>query len=171
MRTIVAVAVVAAIAGRHQMRRPELLRSRSGHAEASDDRLLLAELTALGLSAGHTFPLAVDAAALRVPALQNEVRALLRNARRVGLAAVLGDESAPGLFRIAARATVTGAPLLPAVLGHVDELRAADRQRRLERIRKLPVKLLFPLALLILPGFLVLLVSPALLGALDRLRF
>jgi pilus assembly protein TadC len=31
------------------------------------------------------------------------------------------------------------------------------------------VKLLFPLALLILPGFLILTIGPALLGSLERL--
>ena len=36
--------------------------------------------------------------------------------------------------------------------------------------RRLPVRLLVPVALLMLPGFVVLTAGPALLGAAERLR-
>ncbi len=75
----------------------------------------------------------------------------------------------PGLFVVARRALATGAPLAPAVSGYATALRNEERSRQLTAARRLPVKLLFPLALLILPGFLLLTVGPAVLGSLERL--
>jgi pilus assembly protein TadC len=51
---------------------------------------------------------------------------------------------------------------------------AADRRRAAaaasrERLAKLPVKMLFPLAFLILPGFVLLTVVPPLMSGLSRL--
>lgn len=133
----------------------------------------LAEMTALALTAGLSLSQALEAASRRASGdLRREVHRILRRGQRLGLAPALMQGSGPaaGLYRIAARATITGAPLLPAVHAYVDELRGGERLRRIETLRKLPVKMLFPLALLILPGFLVLTVAPTLLGALDRLR-
>ena len=50
------------------------------------------------------------------------------------------------------------------------EAQAEQTTARLEAARRLPVRLMLPLALLILPGFVVLAVGPALLEALDRLQ-
>jgi hypothetical protein len=135
--------------------------------------VLAAELTALGLSAGLSLPTSLAAAVPHLPSeLQREVRALLRRGRSTGLGPLLESSSGrgAGLYRVAGRAMTTGAPLVAAVRGYVAELRAEERSRQLERVRKLPVKLLFPLALLILPGFLVLVTAPTLLAALDRLQ-
>ena len=131
-----------------------------------DDEALLAELAALGLTAGLTFRAAVEAATAAVP---GEASARLRRAGR--LHADPGSEPSddPGLFLVARRALATGAPLAPAVSGYATALRSEERSRRLATARRLPVKLLFPLALLILPGFLLLTVGPALLGSLERL--
>jgi len=164
--------IVLAPQARRAARAVAALLRRQGGTSGPEDLTLLAELTALGLSAGHTFPVALETAAERVPRVGDEVRAIAREARRHGFALALNRAAAgaPGLYRIAARASLTGAPLLPAVHAHLDDLRGAERLRRLERVRTLPTKMLFPLALLILPGFIVLTVAPALLGALDRLR-
>lgn len=133
---------------------------------AEDDDALLAELVALGLTAGLTFPAAVEAATAAVP---GESSAELRRASRTFRDddGSLSDD--PGLLLVARRALSTGAPLLPAVSGYATAIRDAERSRRLVAARRLPVKLLFPLALLILPGFLILTVGPALLGSLERL--
>jgi hypothetical protein len=45
--------------------------------------------------------------------------------------------------------------------GFAAERRHAEQACNLERARRLPVRLLLPLALLILPGFMVLVVGPA----------
>lgn len=131
-----------------------------------DDGALLAELAALGLSAGLTFPAAVEAATTAVPG-DESVR--LRRAVRLHAEAGSVPSDYPGLFLVARRALATGAPLAPAVSGYAAALRNEERSRQLTAARRLPVKLLFPLALLILPGFLLLTVGPAVLGSLERL--
>ena len=131
-----------------------------------DDEALLAELTGLGLAAGLTFPGAIEAAATAVPG-DESVR--LRRAVRFHTEPGSVPLEDPGLFLVARRALATGAPLAPAVSGYAAALRNEERSRQLTSARRLPVKLLFPLALLILPGFLILTVGPALLGSLERL--
>lgn len=140
-------------------------------SSGSDDLSLLVDLTGLGLSAGMTFPAAAAAGADQVAGgLAGEVRRTLR--RRTSAAeghpAPVGVTSR--LFTVVDRALVTGAPMLPAVTGLAASLRSEERHRRIAAARRLPVKLLFPLALLILPGFLLLTVGPALLAGLDRMR-
>jgi tight adherence protein C len=131
-----------------------------------DDEALLAELAGLGLTAGLTFPAAIEAAATAIPGDES-----VRLRRAVRLHSERGSVSFedPGLFLVARRALATGAPLAPAVSGYAMALRNEERSRQLTSARRLPVKLLFPLALLILPGFLLLTVGPALLGSLERL--
>ena len=50
------------------------------------------------------------------------------------------------------RAQLTGAALIPAVTAHVDERRAMARARAIHEARTLSVRLVVPLALLILPA-------------------
>jgi hypothetical protein len=132
----------------------------------SDDDAVLAELTALGLSAGLTFTAAASAAAGSVP---GETSDRLRRALRNGRARDNDAANGQGLMVVANRALMTGAPLQPAVSGYATTLRDEERSRELAAARRLPVKLLFPLALLILPGFLILTIGPAVLGSLERL--
>ena len=131
-----------------------------------DDEALLAELAGLGLTAGLTFPAAVESAATAVPG-DESVR--LRRAVRLHVEPGSVPSEYSGLFVVARRALATGAPLAPAVAGYATALRSEERSRQLTAARRLPVKLLFPLALLILPGFLLLTVGPAVLGSLERL--
>jgi pilus assembly protein TadC len=56
-----------------------------------------------------------------------------------------------------------------AVEAFASEQRHAEHNRSLAAARRLPVKLLLPLALLILPGFVILAVGPALARSLARL--
>jgi tight adherence protein C len=131
-----------------------------------DDEAQLAELAALGLTAGLTFPAAVNAATEAVPGAES---ARLRRAGRIHADPASVPPDDPGLFLVARRALSTGAPLAPAVSGYATALRNDERSRHLTAARRLPVKLLFPLALLILPGFLLLTVGPAVLGSIERL--
>ena len=141
-------------------------RRRSGSSDRGDDEAALAELTALGLSAGLTFSAAANAAATAVP---GEASLRLRRALRVGGGTDGNTADDDGLMIVVRRALSTGAPLQPAVSGYATTLRNEERSRELNAARRLPVKLLFPLALLILPGFLILTIGPAVLGSLDRL--
>ena len=135
----------------------------SGH---SDDEAVLAELTALGLSAGLTFSAAANAATTSVP---GEASARLNQSIRIGGGTAATTVNDQGLMVVVRRALSTGAPLQPAVSGYATTLRKEERSRELTAARRLPVKLLFPLALLILPGFLILTIGPAVLGSLERL--
>jgi tight adherence protein C len=158
-----AVVAVAALAGARLLQR-----RRSG--VGCDDLVLLADLVVLGLSAGLAFPAALEAATDEVaPRLRREVHGVLRAQRVAGSGA--GPVSGEGarLYRLAARAAGTGAPLLDGVRALADELRREANTEALVAARRLPVRLLFPLTLLILPGFVVLVVGPALLGVVERL--
>lgn len=132
---------------------------------------LLGDLVALGLTGGASFAGAMADAArhLRSP-LAGEVREILRRSHRNGSAMVFegGTGMAGRLYRLAGRALVTGAPLVAAVEAFSDELREERRAERLAEARRLPVLLMFPLALLMLPGFVLLTVAPAVVGALER---
>lgn len=132
----------------------------------NDDEAMLAELTALGLSAGLTFTAAAGAAAESVP---GEASTQLRQAIRSGAGLDTDTVDGHSLMAVVHRALMTGAPLQPAVSGYATTLRNEERSRELTAARRLPVKLLFPLALLILPGFLILTIGPAVLGSLERL--
>ena len=145
-----------------------LTRRRSTSSDPGNDEAVLAELTSLGLSAGLTFSAAANAAATAVP---GEASARLRRTLRVGGGTDGNTADDDGLMIVVRRALTTGAPLEPAVSGYATTLRNEDRSRELNAARRLPVKLLFPLALLILPGFLILTIGPAVLGSLERLGF
>lgn len=100
-----------------------------------------------------------------------ELDGVLRDARRRGLAVAL--QSATGdlapLLRRLARAQVSGAPLITSIEAYAAEERRIRKAEAVERARKLPVKLTVPLALLILPGFLLLTAAPAAVGFLTRM--
>ena len=141
---------------------------------AAAEVAVLADLVVLGLTAGYGFAGALAGAAAELEStLRTEVELVVRSAQFHGTAAVLEEASghAMPLYRVAGRAVRTGASMLESVSAFAVDRRAADHAAALERVRKLPVKLLFPLALLVLPGFLLLLVAPALAGTFDRLRF
>jgi hypothetical protein len=141
-------------------------------AEADADVVVLAELTALGLAGGLEVAAALTGAADRVaPGLRREVGTVLRRARTLGLAHSLAAASgrAERFYRLIARAVDTGAPVRAAVESFVDDAADEERAVNLAAARRLPVKLLFPLALLILPGFMVLTIGPAVLSSMRRL--
>jgi tight adherence protein C len=140
--------------------------------EAESDVALLADLLGLGLTAGLSLRAAIDIATPQVAApVQADLTAMCRRIDRAGLAAGLAGTSGrlEGLARVAAGAAVSGAPLGPAVAAFSKVRRHADHATRTERARRLPVRLLLPLALLILPGFVLLAVGPAVLQGLARL--
>ena len=137
------------------------------------DLLLLGDLMVLGLRAGLTLEGALQKAVFDLPpGLAGEVRSVLRAARRSGIGPALQEAEgrASRLYRAAAHAVQTGAPLAGAVEALTRELRHAEHARQMAAARRLPVRLLLPLALLILPGFVLVVVGPALLGSLARLE-
>ncbi len=139
---------------------------------ADRDVGLLAGMLVIGLTAGLPLAPALELAAAEVhPRLAAEVRGMLRRSRRTGLATALaeGAGGAGRLYRRLARAQLTGAAMSGAVASFIDEERAAARARAMEIARRLPVRLVIPLTLLILPGFVLLTVGPSVLSNLSRL--
>ncbi len=138
-----------------------------------ESQLVLAgDLVVLGLLAGLPFGAALDAAAPHLePALAAEVAAVRRSAQRHGATIAYGSHEGAlqDLLRLAARAVATGAPLTAAIAAFTEETRQAVRLRAVADARRLAVHLLFPLALLILPGFVVLVAGPVVLDGLIRL--
>ena len=117
----------------------------------------------------------VGAGAATVPALEGAVRGtgleaatlgIMRRARRLGAAAAFATATgplAPLLHRLA-QSIVSGAPVEPAIRGFIEAERRRRHTRAMERARSLPVRLMLPMTLLILPGFVLMVYGPALVG-------
>ncbi len=130
-----------------------------------------AELTALGLTGGLGASAALALAGRTVGGeIGGEIEALLRRARIDGFGGTVVHGQIGRVVRVLARASATGAPLLDPVSRLADELHSDLAAARLAAVRRLPVAMLFPLTLLILPGFLLLAVAPALYDAFGRLE-
>jgi len=170
MSTVLAVMAVL-VAAPWRPGRPRMGR-RFSPADPSADLVLLADLVGLGLLAGMPFPSALAASARHVdPALGRVITQVVRAARLDGSTVTFAAAEGPParLLALAARAAITGAPLVAAVAAFADEARSAARSRHLGDARRLSVRLLFPLALLILPGFVLLVAGPVVLDSLARL--
>ena len=129
---------------------------------------LLARSLLISVSAGMSLVGALTLASEQVhPLLAAEIRTVLGEAQRHGLATALGSAGGRGkrLYLLLARAQITGASTAGTLAAFVEERREAERAGSLDAARKLPVKLTIPLALLILPGFVVLTVGPSVLVA------
>jgi len=131
------------------------------------------ELIALGLAGGlsvaaaHQVALTYVAPEARV-ALGRLVRSMKDRGTRAALIADDGPMSAAS--QVLATAAVSGAPALPALEGHLEVEAHRRHSERAEAARKLPVRLLLPLTLLVLPGFVLLTVGPTVVGSLTRLN-
>lgn len=149
-----------------------ITRRRREATEIEEGVASLADLVAIGLRAGMGANAALARAVEHVPApLGAEVAAVAAGMSREGSAVALAaaDGAATDLYRLMARATHTGAPLAPSVEAFAAERRDRDHARHLAELKRLPVRMLLPLALLLLPGFVLLAVGPALLEAIERL--
>ncbi|MBT8213091.1 MAG: type II secretion system F family protein [Acidimicrobiia bacterium] len=153
---MVLVAVVAAVlilVGPLPLRRR--LRADAG------DEVAFTELVAMALTAGHGFDAAVLVAASAVGG------SIAERARRAVRGRDSGEE-APVVFAVAVRARASGAPLGDSVAQLAEGLRAERMESARLAARRLPVRLVLPLTLLILPGTVLLTVTPVLLGAIER---
>lgn len=164
------VAVLTAAVATRRWRRAAAVTRRSREADA--DTVLLADLVALGVASGKTVRGALEAARPHLHLdLALEVDALLAAMDRTGSAPALVGVGGrlSGFGRVVASAVTSGAPVVAAITAHADRVRHTRHAERIAAARRLPVRLLLPLALLILPGFVVLAVGPAVLQALARL--
>lgn len=140
---------------------------------AAADLAALCDLVLIGLTGGLGLRPALEMAARHVGGeLGEEAVQVLRRSRVHGLAESLAVADGYGrpLYRVVARATMTGASLEDQVRRLADDVHAERSAAELEAVRKLPVAMLLPLTLLILPGFLLLTIAPAILDAFGRLE-
>ena len=147
--------------------------ARTRRLQVSADLAALCDLTAIGLTGGLGIQPALEIAIEHLgDEIADEVRSLLRQARIDGIAAAMSSTDGMGqrLYSVVGQASATGAPLLDSVASLADELHADMAADRLQAVRRLPVTMLFPLTLLILPGFLLLTIAPAILDAFARLE-
>jgi tight adherence protein C len=78
-----------------------------------------------------------------------------------------GSDDLKALVALVIQSDRLGASLAKTLRTHADLLRTKRRQRAEEAARKLPIKMLFPLAALILPALFVVTVGPAILRLGD----
>ena len=81
-----------------------------------------------------------------------------------------GVEDLKALIGLIIQADKLGASMAKTLRAHADVLRTKRRQRAEEAARKLPIKILFPLALFILPALFVVAIGPSILRIGDLLR-
>jgi hypothetical protein len=144
-------------------------RRRGSAATADSDAVLAIELVELGVTSGLPFRNAAALTAKQmVDPVANEISQALRSLN-AGQQPSFTSADVQSLFGAAQASEATGMPVASMLNAlALDRRRDAAASAR-ERLAKLPVKMLFPLALLILPGFVLLTVVPPLVSGLSRL--
>ena len=161
---VAAAAVSVLGVGLHRIRR-----SRNTAGRSRQDGLLAAELVALGVTAGLPFR---NAAALTADQIKGPIgNEITRALRRLGAGRQPSIDSGDlrSVFNVASGAEASGMPIAAALSALATDRKRAAAAAAREQLAKLPVKMLFPLAFLILPGFVMLTVVPPLLSGLSRL--
>jgi hypothetical protein len=131
------------------------------------------ELVALGLAGGLSLAAAHRAALSHsAPEARAALSLLVQSMTDRGARRALMDDVGPmaGASRVLAAAAASGAAALPALEGHLETESHRRHTARVEVARRLPVRLLLPLTLLVLPGFVLLTVGPTVVSSLARLN-
>lgn len=141
------------------------------------DMIGVARIVAVAVAGGSNLVGGFELASrLAAPAVRPEIDGLLRRSRTQGLGVALaaGTGRLSPLASRLARAQLTGASIGPVLEAFIATTEEEERARVLERIRTLPVRLIIPLALLLLPGFVLVVVAPGVVetlgGLLEGLR-
>lgn len=127
--------------------------------------LLLVELRS-----GSSVLAALIGAAEALPEYES-LRTVARVGRVSGLVSALphADDSLRPVVAQLARAQRSGASLSETVRRMLETELASERSRRIARARTIPVRLMIPVTLLMLPGLVLLLYAPSLLGVFEDL--
>jgi len=161
-------AVLAAAVGRF---RSAQLRSR--HEAALEAAAVeTGELVVLGLAGGLSVGAAHRVAADHAPeVIGPHLASLVRRMEETGTESALGRDQGPlaDNSAVLVSAAATGAPVLPALQSHLDTEVHRHHMARLEATRRIPVRLLVPLTLFVLPGFVLIVVGPVVVTSLARL--
>ncbi len=150
---------------------PPLWRWRPASKAGASDVELVGSVVGLCLRSGMSLSRSLgEASEVAHRRLAAEIRIVLRLARGSGLSAAMAAAtgSCSGLLHRLARAADTGAPLVAVVDAYVHAVAADAHAEAIARVRRLPVMLVFPVALLMLPGLVLIVTGPALLDALSR---
>jgi len=139
------------------------------------DLATLLDAVIVGLEAGLTFELALTALVTRAPMVARlpEARRLLADlalGRGANEAFFAFGSAGPTEARVAAlvrAATRFGSPLANLLVTQADALRMSDRRRAEAQARRLPILMLFPLAVCVLPALLCVFLGPPLLSLLG----
>lgn len=159
----VAGAIAMVIAARRGSARRRLV------IDAEQDELVALDLIAIGVAGGASVSHAMEIARSVVgPDVGGDLSRIARH-RTAGI----GSEPRSGGLRsmVAAvrRSEVMGTSLAPELAAIAATARSDRDVAARERLARLPVKLLFPLTLLTLPGFVLMTVGPVVLASLLRL--
>lgn len=160
------VAMVGVVAGLRLRRRARAPQPRPA------DIVGVARIVAVAVAGGANLAGGFELASLLgAPGVRAEIDGLLRRSRTHGLGVALASSNgrlAPLTGRLA-RAQLTGASLGPVLDAFIVTSEEEERARVLERIRTLPIRLIIPLALLLLPGFVLVVVAPGVVETLGGL--
>lgn len=187
LQTAVSVAAVAAVAGVMPATAWPLAagaclvaavrrwkQKRRAATQLVGDVATICDLVAIALTGGLGLRDALTLAAESVGGqMEGEVSGILRRAQVNGISVALADAAGAGkrVYHVLARAAATGSEIVGPVRRLSDELNAEQGAARLETVHRMPVLMLFPLTMLILPGFLLLAIAPAIVDAFARLDF
>jgi len=144
-------------------------RQRSHGRRRGEDVLITLDLLSLGTTAGLPFLAAASVASTEVggPVATDLDRAVARVS--AGLGHSLDDGPLARAFDAADRSALSGAALGDSLVDLAQDARGDQAAIERQRIERLPVKLLFPLAFLILPGFVLVAVVPSIVSGIGQL--
>ncbi len=150
-----------------------LRRRRAAARRVRLDLEVLARTLVVAFAGGLSLPAALEEARpLLGSQVGAEVTAAMRAARRSGLGPVLASGVGPltaELFVRLAAAQASGAPMVQGVEAYLERRRIDERARILTRVRTLPTRLIVPVALLVLPGLVLLMLGPVFVNRLGGL--
>lgn len=149
---------------------PPLWRRLRSRPEPDPSLTLLLLLLLVELRGGLSVLAALTEVAAALPG-HGSLRQVSRVARVSGLVAALpyADVRLRPVIAQLARAQSSGASLSESMRRMLDSELAADKARRIARARTLPVRLMIPVTLLMLPGLVLFLYAPSLLGMFEDL--
>ena len=147
----------------------QIHRTRQVGASTDSDSMLAVELVSLGVVSGLPFRNAAALTALQVEGhVAHEISQALRSLN-AGQPPSIEVPDIQAMFGAADASESTGMPLAATLTALASDRRRVAAAASRERLAKLPVKMLFPLAFLILPGFVLLTVIPPLISGLSKL--
>jgi tight adherence protein C len=146
-----------------------IVAKREATTRRTRDDLVCLDLVSLATTAGLPFHASMSLASRQIGGSLS--RDLDRAVSRVssGLDHALPDGPLARAFDAARRSSISGARIGDSLVALARDVRADSAAAERERIERLPVKLLFPLAFLILPGFVLVAVVPSILSGISQI--